>query len=168
MTDDSEITLRPGLPADLDAINRVVEGAVMTWRVAERVKRLALPGYRYAEGDFADHTFTVAERGGDGVVGVAAMTDAEARDLPAGSTGVYLHGLYVLPALHRRGVGARLFRAAAMRARECGAAGVLVKAQRDAEAFFHAQGMRPLEHIGGEPLYPRPYWLCVATLGATA
>lgn len=168
MTDDPEITLRPGLPADLGAINRVVEGAVMTWRVAERVKRLALPGYRYAESDFADHTFIVAARGGDGVVGVAAMTDAEARDLPAGSTGVYLHGLYVLPALHRRGVGARLFLAVVNRARECSAAGVLVKAQRDAEAFFHAQGMRPLERNGGEPVYPRPYWFSLASLKATA
>ncbi|GAB6039601.1 hypothetical protein [Endothiovibrio diazotrophicus] len=37
------VNLHRAGPADLEAINRVVEGAVMSWQLPERVKRLSLP-----------------------------------------------------------------------------------------------------------------------------
>lgn len=37
--------LRPASPADLGEISALIERAVMTWRLPERVKRLALPSY---------------------------------------------------------------------------------------------------------------------------
>ncbi|HSO06961.1 MAG TPA: GNAT family N-acetyltransferase [Pelomicrobium sp.] len=157
----TDFLLRPGRPDELDAINAVVERAVMTWRVPERVKRLALPGYRYSAHDFEVFTFVVAEAPAHGVAGVAAVEPGERRDLPEGATGVYLHGLYVDPAFHRRGVGARLFAAALDHARRRGVDGVLVKAQRDAERFFRAQGMRPLEPDAAAD-YPRRYWMALA------
>jgi hypothetical protein len=40
------ITLRSAAPADLDAINTVIERAVQTWELPHRVKRLALVSYR--------------------------------------------------------------------------------------------------------------------------
>lgn len=156
--------LRPGVAGDLDAINAVVERAVMTWKVAERVKRLALPAYRYAAHDLDVFAFIVAEAAGHGVAGVAAIEPADPRDLPEGARGLYLHGLYVDPALHRRGLGARLFAAALDHACRQGADGVLVKAQRDAEAFFRNRGMRPLERDGGHATYPRRYWIAVSPL----
>ncbi|WP_245795405.1 hypothetical protein [Thioalkalivibrio denitrificans] len=36
-------TLRAGDKSDLPAINAVIERAVMTWRLPDRVKRLSLP-----------------------------------------------------------------------------------------------------------------------------
>lgn len=160
--------LRPAVAGDLDAINTVVERAVMTWNVAERVKRLALPGYRYSAHDLEVFAFIVAEAPARGVAGVAAIEPAERRDLPEGARGLYLHGLYVDPALHRRGLGSRLFAAALDHARRQGADGVLVKAQRDAEAFFRARGMRPLEPDGKDLTYPRRYWIAVSPLPAAA
>jgi hypothetical protein len=43
--------LRRASANDLDAVNRVIETAVMGWVLPERVKRLSLPGYRYAAHD---------------------------------------------------------------------------------------------------------------------
>ena len=56
----SAINLRPALKTDLDAINRVIEAAVMTWKLPERVKRLSLPSYRYTLADFAHLEMVVA------------------------------------------------------------------------------------------------------------
>lgn len=106
--------------------------------------------------------FVVAEAPGHGIVGVAAIEPAERRDLPAGASGLYLHGLYVDPAFHRRGLGARLFAAALDHARQHGVDGVLVKAQRDAEAFFRRRGTQPLEPDGGQAAYPRRCWIKVS------
>ena len=44
----------------LDAINRVIESAVLGWNLAERVKRLVLPSYRYTPLDVQHLSFAVA------------------------------------------------------------------------------------------------------------
>ena len=41
------LNLRPAAPDDLEEVNQVIEAAVMTWDLTERVKRLSLPSYRY-------------------------------------------------------------------------------------------------------------------------
>ena len=41
-----DIRIRPVDETDLDALNRVIGAAVMTWALPERVKRLSLPVYR--------------------------------------------------------------------------------------------------------------------------
>lgn len=40
---DEHMTLRPATADDLEAVNRVIENAVMTWDLPDRVKRLASP-----------------------------------------------------------------------------------------------------------------------------
>ena len=40
----NDIDIRPAGQADLEAINRVIEAAVMTWHLPDRVKRHALDG----------------------------------------------------------------------------------------------------------------------------
>jgi GNAT superfamily N-acetyltransferase len=156
---DVSVLLRPAQPAELDAINAVVERAVMSWSVPERVKRLALPSYRYSRHDLEVFAFIVAGIPRLGAVGIAALEPADRRDIPRGVTGIYLHGLYVDPELHRRGIGTRLFAAALDHARKQGADGLLVKAQRQAEAFFRLRKMQPLERDEDAPSYPRRYWL---------
>ena len=151
--------LRPATSADLDAINVVIERAVMTWQLPERVKRLALPTYRYQPHDLEHLKIVVAENSEHGVVGVAAWEPANPRDLPAGLTGLLLHGLYVDPDCQRHGIGRQLLAAAVAAAREQGYIGVLIKAQTDAEPFFLAQGLHRLEQIDSARDYPHRYWV---------
>jgi GNAT superfamily N-acetyltransferase len=139
------IHLRSALKTDLDAVNRIIEAAVMTWNLPARVKRLSLSSYRYSELDFKHLNMVVAEDSEQNVIGVAAWEPAESKDLPAGKNALLLHGIYVQPQQHRRGIGHQLFQAAEQVAKENHFDGLLVKAQEDACGFFIAQGMDKLE-----------------------
>jgi GNAT superfamily N-acetyltransferase len=150
------------MPADLDAINTVIESAVMTWTLPERVKRLTLPSYRYNPHDLEHLNIVVAENSEYGVIGVAAWEPANPGDLPAGKTGLLLHGLYVSPDRQRRGAGGRLLDAALAAAREQGFDGLLVKARPEAEHFFLAQGLEPLPIADPARDYPHRFWKAVA------
>ena len=55
------IWLRPATQVDLAAINAVIERAVMTWQLPERVKRLTLPSYRYSAHDLEHLHIVIAE-----------------------------------------------------------------------------------------------------------
>ena len=155
----SRIALRPANKADLAAINRVIERAVQTWNLPERVKRLALPTYLYNEHDLDHLRLVVAEDSAAAVIGVAAWEDAAARDCPQGRRGLLLHGLYVDPDRQRGGAGSRLLSAAAGAARKQGYDGLLVKAQADAEGFFRAQGLQQLAVADASRDYPNRFWL---------
>ena len=135
------ITVRRAVLAELDAINRVIERAIMGWRLAERVKRLSLPLYRYDQHDFDALELHVA-----------------LADLPAGRTGLLLHGLYVDPEAQHQGIGSRLLNAAEETARRQGLDGVLIKAQRDAEPFFLAAGWQRLAVDETGRHYPHRLW----------
>jgi L-amino acid N-acyltransferase YncA len=156
------IWLRPAMPADLAAINAVVERAVMTWNLPERVKRLTLPSYRYQPHDLDHLHVVVAEAADRALLGVAAWEPASPRDLPAGQTGLLLHGLYVDPNRQRGGVGSQLLDAAMSAAREQGFDGLLVKAQPDAADFFLARGMQRLPVINPDRDYPHRFWKAAA------
>jgi GNAT superfamily N-acetyltransferase len=158
----AEARIRQAEAADLPAINGVVERAVMTWRLPERVKRLALPSYRYHAHDLAHQRILVAELPDAGLVGVAALEEADSRDLPETHTGLLLHGLYVDPPCQGMGIGTRLLQAACDACRESGRDGLLVKAQPDAVAFFQARGMRHLPVRDPDRDYPHRYWMFVA------
>lgn len=162
MTRDA-VTLRPATTADLPALNEIVERAVMTWQLAERVKRLSLPSYRYHAHDFA-HMHGVVAEGVAGVLrGVAVWDTADARDTPPGRRGLLLHGLYVDPAHQRAGIGSRLLDAAADAARHGSYDGLLVKAQADANGFFAARGLVKLAVVDSLRDYPHRFWLpCTA------
>ena len=57
----SQLELRLATSVDLGGVNAVVERAVMTWKLPERVKRLAMPSYRYAGCDLKYLHIVVAE-----------------------------------------------------------------------------------------------------------
>jgi N-acetylglutamate synthase-like GNAT family acetyltransferase len=136
-------TIRGATADDLDAVNAVIEAAIHTWRLPERVKRLALPVYRYTHGDLGHLSLRVLERPG-GIAGVAAWEPASPRDLPGPGAGVLLHGLYVDPGQHRRGIATRLLDDGAEAALREGRDGILVRAQADAEGFFAQRGFTRL------------------------
>lgn len=152
------VRVRPAAVDDLPAINAIVERAVMTWQLAERVKCLSLPSYRYQAHDLAHLHIVVAEDGAHAIVGVAAWEEAGARDVPPGKRGLLLHGIYVDPAKQKQGVGSRLLDAAMNAALESGFDGLLVKAQADASGFFAVRGMTRLPVENPERDYPHRFW----------
>jgi len=155
----SQPKLRPATTADLGAVNAVIERAVTTWKLPERVKRLAMPTYLYNAHDLEHLHIMVAEDSAAGIVGVAAWEHAAARDCPHGRRGLLLHGIYVDPDRQRHGVGARLLSAATAAAREHSYDGLLVKAQADAEGFFRTQGLQQLAVEDAGRDYPHRFWL---------
>ena len=106
--------------ADLDSVNAVIEAAIMTWSVSDRVKRLSLPGYRYQVHDLDHLTFRVAENPACKIIGIAAWEPADEADIPDTARGLLLHGIYVAPGLQRKGVGSQLLDAAMQAARRGG------------------------------------------------
>ncbi len=158
MSETLPIQLRQATSGDLPAINRVIDAAVMGWKLPERVKRLALPSYRYDVLDLDHLEILVADSLEDGVVAVAACEPANSADLPEGRAGLLLHGLYVDPRSQGQGVGQQLFRAVEEKLRQEGYDGLLVKAQPDATGFFQAMGMQGLESRVPARDYPYRYW----------
>jgi N-acetylglutamate synthase-like GNAT family acetyltransferase len=152
----ANINIRPANVDDLIALNRVVEAAVMSWYLPERVKRLALPSYRYNEMDLNYYSLAVIEED-EKIVAIAAW-DREAHPGKQGSKGLLLHGIYVHPGHQRRGIGSRLFTEAENAARDLELDGVLVKAQNDAVEFFLAQGMQKLQAEDQQRDYENRYW----------
>jgi len=150
------------MDADLGTVNSVIERAVMTWKLPERVKRLAMPSFCYAGYDVKYLHIVVAEDSAIGIVGVAAWEPAAVHDCPQGCHGLQLHGIYVEPNQQKRGVGARLLSAAGTAARREGYDGLLVKVQADAEGFFGKQGLQKVPLLHPDRDYPRRFWLDLA------
>jgi len=156
------VTLRFVEADDLPAVNAVIERAVMSWNLPERVKRLSLSTYSYTPLDLEHLDVAAAVRGAGDILGVAAWEPADPADTPGGCSGLLLHGIYVDPAAHHQGIGTKLLAAAQAAARERAVDGVLVKAQRGAEGFFAARGFRKLSVEDPERDYPHRYWMGLA------
>ncbi len=129
----------------------------MNWPLPERIKRLALPSYRYTEVDYDHIQFIVAETQKRGIVGVAACEIADPHDMQ-GKKALLLHGLYVHPEMQHRGVGTILFTAVEALVLELGYDGLLVKAQADAGGFFEHHAMRKLETDKPQSDYAHRFW----------
>lgn len=146
---------------DLEAINAVIEAAIMNWDLPERIKRLALPVYRYSETDFAHLEIIVAETMDNDIVGVAACEIADASEVP-GKKALLLHGLYVRPEVQHQGIGSQLFKAVEALVPVHGCDGLLVKAQTDAVGFFEFQGMQHLASINPASDYAHRFWKSIS------
>ena len=155
-----QVMIRNALKSDLPAINRVIEAAVMGWHLPERVKRLSLPSYRYTEID-SQHLHMVVAEVNNIIVGVAAWEPADLKDTPDQKVGLLLHGIYVDPEQQGKGIGKLLLHAAIGAATQAKVAGLLVKAQKDAEAFFAKQGLQKISVQNEARDYVSRYWLSV-------
>ena len=156
-----QIYLRPANITELDAINRVIEKAVMSWKLPERVKRLSLPLYRYDTMDFKALQIIVAHNGRN-IVGIAAWETADRNETPGNASALLLHGLYVDPAHQRKGIGQQLFRAAESAMHDQNFDGLIVKAQESADGFFLSQGMYRLDPGDPGRHYANRFWKSAA------
>lgn len=163
MTTGYSMKLRPMTIDDLDAANAVVEAAIMTWSVSDRVKRLSLPSYRYQPHDLDHLTLRVAEGAAGEVIGVAAWEPAEAADAPQAARALLLHGIYVETDLQGKGIGSRLLDASIQAARQGGFEGLLVRANPDAAGFFSARGLAHLPVEDPVRDYPHRNWLALGS-----
>ena len=150
--------IRPVTKADLDAINKVIEAAIMSWNLPERVKHLSLSSYRYTSLDFDHLDIVVAEDANNNIIGVAAWEVADPKDTPLSQSAILLHGIYVTPTHHRKGIGHQLFLIAEQTVRKGKFQGLLVKAQKNADGFFLSQGMKRLPVEDAEYHYANRFW----------
>lgn len=155
--------LQMAVEADIDDLNRVIERAIQTWDLPDRVKRLSLASHLYRPHDLAVMEIVVAKDRNDRIIGVAAWEPAHPADCPDGRKALLLHGVYVDPDWHRGGVGSRLLTAATEAARVDGYDGVVVRAQREAVPFYVARGMVHVPATDPARDYPHRYWIGVAS-----
>jgi GNAT superfamily N-acetyltransferase len=158
LTGKKFLNLRPAGLADLPQVNALIESAIYTWDLPERVKRLTMPLYLYHQHDLDFLELMVAEAETGSIVGIAAWEPADPGDAPPAHTVLLLHGIYVSPDHHRKGIGSRLFAAAEKAAALRGFDAVLVKAQPGAEHFFTACGMQRLPVEDQHRDYPHRFW----------
>jgi len=152
------ISLRKAGSDDLDNINAVIAAAMDTWDLAERVKRISLPLYRYQPYDLEHLHIVVAESRGSGIVAIAALEQASPGDSCGGQSTSILHGLYVDPAWHGKGVGSLLLQRMEEIAAETDSRGLLVRAQHDAVDFFAGRGFESLPVEDHSRDYPYRLW----------
>lgn len=158
----SDFAIRRALPADADAIAVV---HVAAWRetyagimgaetlAGLSVERRALNWYRRLTEAGSDLAVFIAERGG-ALVGFAASGKGRDPDVPANGE---IHGIYLLRAHQRSGIGRALMRAAAAYLRAAGYRSAYLWAleeNRAAAAFYTRLGAtvvaERLEEIAGE------------------
>jgi len=156
----ASISISPRQPnrSELDRVNDIIAAAMQIWKLPERVKRISLPLYRYQENDLEHMHFLIAETGDTEIVGLAALEEIDATAGPGGRPVMLLHGLYVNPAHHRRGIGTRLLDSAEDFTQAHSVAGLLVRAQTDALPFFEKRGFAKLPVENDSRNYAHRYW----------
>lgn len=155
---EAPVHLRAASLSDLPAINQVIESAIMSWDLPERVKRLSLPSYQYNKHDLSHMQIVVAENSREDITGMYALDQVDARDRPGNESTLLLHGLYVKSDRHREGIGQALFAHAENQVHSRGETGLLVKAQPRAINFFRAQGMKQLPVQDATRDYSYLFW----------
>jgi N-acetylglutamate synthase-like GNAT family acetyltransferase len=131
----NEFHIRQATSSDLPEINEVIRASVMSWPLAERVKRLSLNVLTYDQTDYEHYQFIVAEHQAE-IVAVAAWDPDHEDSL--------FHGLYVSPDLHARGIGRQLINEVIKRVRALGRNKLVVKAESVSANYFVKQGFEAI------------------------
>ena len=153
------LTIRLANKNDLRSINQVIEKALMTWKLTDRVKRLVLPTYFYNELDL-EHFIIFVALESESIIGVGSL-DTESQEIEGAYSAMLLHGLFIDPAHQNAGIGGQLLEYAEDLARQQKVDALLVKVQKDAEKFFKAKGLEKLQVKDPYREYENQYWKLV-------
>lgn len=154
----TKVKLRAATADDLLFINGIIEAAVMSWNLPERVKRLSMPAYRYDADALKKVDMQVASDSDGDIVGVVAWCAPDEEAALEDRQALLLHGVFVDTTSHRQGVGRKMVEAALSQASERSLDGLLVRAQPDALAFFQALDFQQLPVVDEELDYKHRYW----------
>ena len=146
--------LRAATALDLDEVNGVVEAAVESWGLPERVRRLALPSLRYTREDLRHMTVILTDAAHGSAVGMVAWEPIRSR-CDAAARSLFLHGIYVTPQWQRRQIGTALLEYVTHAAHALDADAVVLKAWRESAPFFAARGFLPVAGDGDGDTFPR-------------
>ncbi len=124
----------------LDVVNDIVEEAVSSWGIADRVRRLILPSLLYNEVDLQHMRFLLLDDEGGKAVAVAIWEEIGGTDTSSRTRKVQLHGLYVRPRWQRQGLGAGILEFVGLWVGMHGLDGITVRPWRESEAFFRRHG----------------------------
>jgi GNAT superfamily N-acetyltransferase len=150
------ISICPAQRSDLDAINAVVEAAVLHARLPEPVQYQTLSDSHFEPIDLDETVLLLALSARDHILGVAACSHGRVWDSAAGLDTLLLEGPYVHPRHTHQGIGSQLLAEAVALARRQGCDGLMVKACGEAEGFFLSHGLEPLPETANDPM--RHYW----------
>ena len=157
----TKVKLRAATSEDLLFINGIIEAAVMSWTLPERVKRLSMPAYRYDKAALEAVDMQVASDSDGDIVGVVAYCEPKEEMALQDRKALLLHGIFVDTTSHRQGVGAAMVKAIKSKAAKQEADGILVHAQPDALEFFKALKFEQLPVVDEELDYKHRYWLAI-------
>lgn len=148
-------SIRPATSDDLTRINCVVDDALRSWVLPERVLRLAPPSFYYDASDLAHMALHVLDLGDGMVPAVVAWEIGDSPALPNNKSALLLHGLYVAVAYQRRGIGTELLDRVFEEAKTHAVDGIAVRAWRESAGFFLTRNFEPIEPQAG---HPRRLW----------
>jgi predicted N-acetyltransferase YhbS len=139
-----ELTIRPAASSEADAIDRLVEAAMAEYSATHPVMHAGYLRYSLDREHAAGAEQLVAEL--DGRIVGAVLYDARVRNRPGWPSDYATFGTLVAdPTIRRRRIGASLVAACIERARESGAAGVLIETMpfmQAGEALYGPFGFR--------------------------
>jgi GNAT superfamily N-acetyltransferase len=138
----AEVRLRAAEPADCDDLVEITVASKASWGYPGEIIREWAEGLHISQ-ELLDATETVvAERGGRAV--------AWAQLVPPVEGVAVLNHLWVVPGSMHAGIGTRLFRWAAARAREQGAATMEWESDPNAVGFYRQMGGRTVRTVRSE------------------
>ncbi len=141
-----DITIRPALPNEADALSRIAFSAKAHWGYPERWLEIWKPQLTFAPDYFIENESWVAEA--DNVpVGFYTLQEMDGN--------ARIENLWVLPEFIGQGVGKGLFLHALSRSRAMGHLVLQLEADPNAVGFYEKMGMRKVSErrseIEGEP-----------------
>jgi ribosomal protein S18 acetylase RimI-like enzyme len=152
------VAIRPAHRSDLDAINAVVEAAVMSWALAEQVRPSAIPDCSYQAIDLDLSMLLLAVGSQRHILGVVACGSADPVDTtPDHHNALRLDGPYIHPAHDQQGIGSQLLDEARALARRQGRDGLLIQPRVPASGLLKTMDMNTPPAADGQPHSPH-YW----------
>jgi len=152
------VAIRPAHRSDLDAINAVVEAAVMSWASTNQVRPGTVPDCSYHAIDLDLSMLLLVIGSQRHILGVVACGSADPVDTePGHNNALRLDGPYIHPAHDHQGIHGQLLDEARALARRQGRNGLLIQPRVPALDLLKAISMNTPPASDEQPHSPH-YW----------